>query len=160
MLAAALDPRYHQLKFLSDDQHSRTRIALKEKVQQIYHEREAPQQQQSETNDAQTSNVTALTFLLEDDSQESDRVGEVDKYLAETPLNHDENCLEWWSRNSSRFPAVAELAKRYLCIPATSVPAERIFTTAGLTISQQRSSLKPENADILIFLNKNLPSLD
>ena len=96
-------------------------------MQQIYHEREEPQQQQSETNDAQTSNVTALTFLLEDDSQESGRVGEVDRYLVETQLNHDENCLEWWSRNSSRFPAVAELAKRYLCIPATSVTAECIF---------------------------------
>ena len=158
VLAAALDPCYHQLKFLSDDQRSRTHMVLKEKVQKIYQDREKPQEQQNETNDPQameTSKATALTFLLEEDSQEAS-VGEVDKYLAETPLSHDDNCLEWWKRNSSRFPAVAELAKQYLCIPATSVPSERIFSTAGLTITQQRSSLKPENADMLIFLNKNL----
>ena len=38
-----------------------------------------------------------------------------------------------------------------------SVPAERIFSTARLIVNQQRSCLKPENVDMLIFLNKNLP---
>ena len=55
-----------------------------------------------------------------------------------------------------RFPTLAKLARHYLCVPATSVPAERIFLIAGLVISNKRSSLTPENADMLIFLSKNL----
>jgi len=51
---------------------------------------------------------------------------------------------------------VAQLAKQFLNIPATSVPEEQISSTAGVVINQKRSCLKPENADMLIFLNKNL----
>ena len=51
-----------------------------------------------------------------------------------------------------RFPTLAKLARHYLCVPATSVPAERIFSIAGLVISNKRSSLTPENADMLTFL--------
>ena len=63
-------------------------------------------------------------------------------------------------KNAERFPTIAKVAKRYLCIPATSVPAERVFSTAGLIINEKRSSLLPENSDMLIFLNKNLPPID
>ena len=70
---------------------------------------------------------------------------EVNRYLIETPLRCDESgnsCLEWWKQNVSCFPKVAELAKQYLCIPPTSVPAEQIFSTEGLVINKQKSSLK------------------
>ena len=32
-----------------------------------------------------------------------------------------------WLCNESRFPHIAKIAKRLLCIPATSVPVERLF---------------------------------
>jgi len=47
------------------------------------------------------------------------------------------------------------MAKKYLCIPATSVPAERVFSTAGDVVTAQRSQLKSEHVDRLIFLKKN-----
>ena len=62
--------------------------------------------------------------------------------------------------NAERFPIIAKVAKRFLCIPATSVPAERVFSTTGLIINEKRSSLLPENSDMLIFLNKNLPPIN
>ena len=72
-----------------------------------------------------------------------------------SPLKSRENVLEWWSHNSGQFPNIAKLAKRYLCVPATSVPAEQVFSVAGEVVNCKRSSLKPENVDMLIFLNKN-----
>ena len=31
--------------------------------------------------------------------------------------------LHWWKVNHARFPNIAKAARRYLCIPATEVPA-------------------------------------
>jgi hAT family C-terminal dimerisation region len=42
---------------------------------------------------------------------------------------------------------------RILCIPATSAPSERVFSSAGLTISKCRASLQPQHASELIFLH-------
>ena len=81
--------------------------------------------------------------------------GELRSFLSE-PLDVDSCPLDWWRRNDSRFPIVAQLAKRYLCVPATSVPSESVFSIPGMVVSQKRSYLKPENVDMLIFLNKNL----
>lgn len=62
------------------------------------------------------------------------------------------NPFEWWSRHEGQLPIMAQLARSILCIPATSAPAERLFSSAGLTIANDRASLLPENAADLIFL--------
>jgi hypothetical protein len=53
------------------------------------------------------------------------------------------NPLQWWSEKDKKFPLHAKIARRYLCIPATSAPSERVFCAAGLTIAQERASLNP-----------------
>lgn len=68
--------------------------------------------------------------------------------------------VEWWKTNAARFPDLAKVARAILCIPATSTPSERLFSTAGLTVTKLRNSLKPENVDALLFLNKNFEVLD
>ena len=49
------------------------------------------------------------------------------------------------------------LARRTLCIPATSAPSERVFSVAGLTISKCRTSIQPQHASDLIFLHDSWP---
>ena len=66
------------------------------------------------------------------------------------------NPLDWWRLNATKYPRLSELAKIYLTIPATSIPSERTFSVAGLTVSKLRSSLDPESVDHIIFVNKNL----
>ena len=87
---------------------------------------------------------SALAFLLESDNNDvynlNDAEVQVNRYLAEPPLKCDEpeNCfLDWWKINGGRFPQVSVLVRRYLYVPLTSVPAERIFSTAGLVINKQ-----------------------
>ena len=71
------------------------------------------------------------------------------------------NCpLDWWKINQVRFPHLANLAKRLLCIPATSAPSERVFSNAGLTIAKDRANLAPDTASELIFLHDAIPALD
>ncbi len=73
------------------------------------------------------------------------------------PLLDGVDPLQWWKNRQSDgvMLPVVQIVKRYFCIPATSVPSENFFSKAGLIISKQRNALKPENADMLIFLNKN-----
>jgi hypothetical protein len=68
--------------------------------------------------------------------------------------------LSWWRLKAQQFPLLSELAIKYLCIPATSAPSERVFSTAGLTISNMRSRLDPMTANELVFLHESLPSLE
>ena len=68
------------------------------------------------------------------------------------------NPLAWWKLHQVKFPKLAILAKRYLSIPATSIPSERCFSTAGLTITKLRSNLEPDTVDLIIFLNRNIKS--
>jgi hypothetical protein len=74
------------------------------------------------------------------------------------PLLDSVDPIQWWKNRQSDgvMLPVVKVVKKYFCIPATSVPSEQIFSKAGLIITKQRNALKPENADMLIFLNKNV----
>ena len=64
--------------------------------------------------------------------------------------------FSWWAEHKQVFPNIAKLALNVLFIPATSVPSERLFSTAGQIITERRNRLLPEHAEKLIFLNLNL----
>ena len=61
--------------------------------------------------------------------------------------------------NELRFKHLSRLAKSVLCVPATSTVSERLFSTAGLTVTNLQSCLKPENVNVFVFLNKNFQLL-
>ena len=64
--------------------------------------------------------------------------------------------LDFWSPNEKKFPVLSKLAKKYLCIQATSASSERIFSIASNIMSKFRNRLTPENAGTIIFVNKML----
>ncbi|XP_060558884.1 E3 SUMO-protein ligase ZBED1-like [Ruditapes philippinarum] len=82
---------------------------------------------------------------------------EIDKYMGIDLLDLNSDPLSWWKNNKWFFPHLAALAQKRLCVPATSVPSERVFSTAGDILSAQRAALSAENVDMLIFLKKNMP---
>ncbi len=85
----------------------------------------------------------------------SDSIVKVRQYFDEGNIDREKNLLEWWQQNSSRFPNLQKLARKYLCTPGSSVPSERVFSTAGQLISERRSRITPQNIDMMLFLNKN-----
>ena len=80
---------------------------------------------------------------------------EVTTYRKVLAIPLSQNPLTWWQAHAEDFPLLAGLAKQYLCIPGTSVPSERVFSTAGDIVSAQRSCLTPQHVDQLLFLQKN-----
>ena len=76
---------------------------------------------------------------------------ELNMYLQTADLDAEKDPLIWWRQHE-----VAKLAKKYLCIPATSSPSERGFSASGNIGTCKRSCLKPERVDQLVFLSLNL----
>ena len=64
--------------------------------------------------------------------------------------------LDWWKKNESQYPMIAALARSLFAIPETSVPSERVFSTAGDILIASRSTLKPHLVDMMLFLKKNM----
>ena len=81
------------------------------------------------------------------------------RYKTEPSISVDQPPLHWWSAHQHLYPNVSKLARKYLCVVATSVPSEQLFSTAGNVISVKRTALLPENVEKLIFLHDNLPPL-
>lgn len=76
---------------------------------------------------------------------------EVQKYTDLEPVPFMLDPLLWWKSHESMLPLLSRKARQLLCIPATSVPSERVFSTAGDILSAQRSTLKSKHVDYLIF---------
>ncbi|KAL7728745.1 hypothetical protein ACLKA6_004113 [Drosophila palustris] len=83
-------------------------------------------------------------------------IREMDKYLAEEYLNRKDDPLIWWDQRKSQYPHLYTYMLKRLCIVATSVPCERIFSSAGETVRKRRSLLKPQNVENLMFLHNNM----
>lgn len=98
-----------------------------------------------------TTEATASAKPLSDVIKE-----EVTSYKQAGCISVDEDPLAWWKSNAHKYPHVAKLAQRDLAVPGTSVPSERVFSTAGDIVTASRSRLLPENVDKLIFLQKNM----
>ncbi|XP_077403113.1 E3 SUMO-protein ligase ZBED1-like isoform X4 [Vanacampus margaritifer] len=81
---------------------------------------------------------------------------ELTVYLQAADVDSDVNPFDWWRCRQTSFPRVAKLARRYLCIPATSAPSERAFSADGNLVPCHRAALKPDAVDRLVFLAQNL----
>lgn len=80
---------------------------------------------------------------------------EVQRYLEEPILKRNDNPLEWWQKHKYNYPYLSILARKTLCCLGSSVPCERVFSKAGLIITDRRCRLKSKKAQMLLFLNQN-----
>lgn len=76
------------------------------------------------------ADLLGQTYTPEADSIKTrdDAVDEVMKYKEVKPVPLNTNPLSWWKEHEE-FPLLSCQAKRYLCIPGSSVPAERVFNS-------------------------------
>ena len=98
--------------------------------------------------------------LASDNPQEAAKK-EIQQYLTleASSVDNPIDTVKWWKTYCVQLPFLSSLARKYLCIPATSVPSERAFNVSGNIITSKRSCLHPENAELLTFLAHNLKNL-
>lgn len=74
----------------------------------------------------------------------------------EMPAPCDENMLTFWNKNKQKLPKMALIAKKLLCIPATSTPSEWAFSACGYTLNERRARMNTETLEKLMFLKYNM----
>ena len=62
------------------------------------------------------------------------------------PANHS-SPLDFWRQNAKDFPTLSEVARRVLCISASSAQSEQDFSSAGRPMTDARSRLSPDNVE-------------
>ena len=77
-------------------------------------------------------------------------------FLLQPNIPRQASATASWRDNAAMYPDVAAVAQRYLSAPSTSVPSERLFSSAGLLYTDRRNRLLPERAEQLLFIKHNL----
>jgi hypothetical protein len=95
-------------------------------------------------------------------------VSELDRYLhdvinkgacpmydVDTAFN---NPLKWWKENCTKYPYVyvANIACKYLAIPATSASSEQVWSCLAKFLSLRRAHLSDDLLECMMFVKENL----
>ncbi|KAG7166748.1 Zinc finger BED domain-containing protein 4-like 5 [Homarus americanus] len=77
----------------------------------------------------------------------------VSLYLNQPCLQEDGDHLGYWK--AKQFPVLTRLAPKYLAIPATSAPVERLFSIAGKLFRPERCNLSNKRFEQLMMIRCN-----
>lgn len=103
--------------------------------------------------DYKTETTTQHSIHDDDDAQgrfklkKRRTIDELERYINEACVEDDndgEVALKYWARSSAAFPKLAKMARKYLAIPVTSTPCERLFSKAKHFIPATRNRLSHE----------------
>ena len=151
-IAVAFDPRYKKLTSLRREKREAVWTALSNAFWDFYDKRQpagSPTGSEEKGNDetkAPESKKQKLTLLLSDSESRSSAdeldeevhaaQGELMRYKEETSIPETDDPLMWWKVNNHRFPVLSSFAQTILCVPATSVPCERLFSSSGYIVNK------------------------
>ncbi|KAM4584791.1 E3 SUMO-protein ligase ZBED1-like [Odontesthes bonariensis] len=161
--ASYLDPRFHQLHHLEEDQKRQVHLAVLEEMKEANvgggdEAAERPREQQPKSA---LSAMESLFGGMCDTRPQNQDISlllqkEMAMYVQESPIPPQDNPLVWWKTSGGRYPHIAQMAKKYLSVPGSSVRSERVFSSAGHIVHKKRAALAPSNVDYLVFLANNL----
>lgn len=162
--AIFLDPRFKKYGFSSYDKFEACKNYLGRKLACLDVEDSNLTENVIETTSI--PNVTSSSIWKNFDEQVSSVLGqnnstvgsiiEIDKYLSENLLNRQQDPLKWWSDRKKIYPRLYEMVLRRLCVPATSVPSERVFSKAGLVLNTRRTRLTTDKIEKILFIQSNI----
>ena len=155
--ATFLDARFKTLKSLEPVQRELLKNEILMEMETVKFKLPNKEKPQSEDHDVRPKKRKRIS--LESDDEESASEGglsvkkELDNYLDEPKLKEDSDpLLEFWKQKASNYPRLSILARKYLCVQATSTPSERVFSKMGNVVSKKRNKLTPEHTNETIFL--------
>jgi len=95
-----------------------------------------------------------------DSSTEINKIrNEIENYL-KIEFNEEIDSECFWRANKAQFPYLFKIAVRYLSIPASSSPVERVFSICGYINRPHRSRITPEHLEQIVLVKTNFKILD
>lgn len=171
-IAAYLDPRFKKKAFSQTDavKICRDRIVRQmENISQVEKRAAAPVSGNGTSADAKVKEKKetnsyliwgmfdeSVKDLTEHATEKSSAIIELRSYTDEVMIDRHEDPLDYWQKREPTYRRISKLAKKYLTIPATSVPCERVFSKAGELITDRRNRLSTTHTEQIIFLNANV----
>merc|ERR1711879_947283 len=168
-LSTICDPRYRKLAFRNPEKATSALEALKREMSLVRNVRSTVVRDErgrnSSSNPAKKAPSVWDSFdqevekshTREEASSSDDIATEVYKYLRMRNLPRDKDPLFWWKEvGKELFPRIYQVARKYLLVLGSSVPSERIFSSAGLTITARRCNLDEGTAESCICIHENL----
>ncbi|XP_053285395.1 zinc finger BED domain-containing protein 4-like [Pleuronectes platessa] len=175
LIATLLDPRYKD-RYFNDDVKLRARAALdalvdtsagdethRETADEDDHPTSVEPLQKRARIDEEERERPSLYDMFEEILQEKGpqrprtRVSEqLESFFAEATIPRNAAAVRYWQDHHQRFPALARIARKYLCAPCTSVDSERLFSSVAHVLDEKRNRLAPDKAEMLIFVKKNM----
>ena len=153
VLSSCLDPQYKHLNFLSNEQRKLAIETLESTLEELPLTLLNRRSGENESLPKKAKVQCVLDFLLDDDSEDNAE-SEITAFMRER-ADPDTDSLVLWKDNSDKYSRLSVLARRYLTVPSTSVPLERIFSAAGSIVTKLRNRLSSSCIDQIIFLSKN-----
>ena len=81
------------------------------------------------------TSILCHTFQQKSRSRRDTVLNEFDRYIKEPHTNwRINNVMEWWSDHEVELPHITVMAQKYLVIPASSAPSERVFSQLKLIV--------------------------
>ncbi|XP_058121973.1 E3 SUMO-protein ligase ZBED1 [Anopheles coustani] len=80
---------------------------------------------------------------------------ELDNYLAAPLLHRTDDPIEWWNMEKHNLPILYQIMMRTLCIPASAVACERVFSKAGDIETKIRNTLTTSKIGKMLFIKHN-----
>ena len=91
----------------------------------------------------------------ENEEENDDVEREIEEYIRTIKSSSFDCALKFWKSNQFKFPNLANLAMKYLGIPASSAAVERMFSIAGHIFSLKRRRMGVKIFCELVFLKLN-----
>uniref|UniRef100_A0A3Q1EV72 Zinc finger BED-type containing 1 n=1 Tax=Acanthochromis polyacanthus TaxID=80966 RepID=A0A3Q1EV72_9TELE len=179
-IATFLDPRYKKLPFLSTPERSKVESNIIEEAKAILEKQmsersclddfslvsdEPPSKKPTPLRESSASTTTldnplAAIFCQSDADQSQEElhaqvVEELSNYKSQRVLGLNEDPLLWWSSHAPLFPTLPKVMQKYWCVPATSVPCHRLFSSSGTVLCGKRNRIAPVLVDQQVFLYEN-----
>jgi len=97
-----------------------------------------------------------VSDIVSNASVDMDVTKQIQRFLDEPLLSRQESCLEWWRSRIPVYPCLLPIVRERLCLVATSVSSEHIFSSTGLVLNDRRRRLSSCEVRHRVFLNANL----
>ena len=173
-IATLLDPRFKQRVFSSSSSAALAKqmlIAEHEQLEMEVTSDFSPKRARLDQDDTSAPAKKKSSLLwkycdeLMDENSETESSPEstqsvIEKYLKEPTMPRKSDPFSYWKSNQDNLPHLASLARHYLCVPPASVASERLFSAAANICTDLRNRLSPTKVEYLLFLNKNLRTVN